>query len=112
SESDALDGPWEGGRLLEEGFYEVVVTNRTASVPGQADSLYLRAIRLAPDSRRRAFLVVGGPGFKTGDGTQAWVAQADLVVGTDSADVEPFLLNTMAERTRLYPGFLDAARRQ
>lgn len=108
---DTLDRPEEGGRLLEEGFYEVVVTNRTAAVPGQTDSLYLRTIRLAPDSRRRVFLVLVGPEFKTGDGTQAWAMQADLVVGADATDVESFLLNTLAERTRLYQGFLDARRR-
>ena len=108
---DALDRPEEGGRLLEEGFYEVVVTNKTASVPGKTESLYQRIIRLPPDSRRHLFLVLVGDEFKTGDGTQAFAAQADLVVGRDGADVETVLLNTMAERTRLFQVFLDARRR-
>jgi hypothetical protein len=70
-------------------------------------------VRLPPDSRRTVFLVLVGDEFKTGDGTQAFAAQADLVVGTDAApnDVESVLLNTMAERTRLYQVFLDARRR-
>lgn len=110
-EIDALDRPEEGGRLLEEGFYEVVVTNKTANVPGKGESLYQRLIRLPPDSRRNVFLVLVGDEFKTGDGTQAWTAQADLVVGRDAGDVEPVLLNTMAERTRLFQTFLDARRR-
>lgn len=108
---DELDRPEEGGRLLEEGFYEVVVTNKTAAVPGKGESLYQRLIRLPPDARRTIFLVLVGDEFKTGDGTQAWRAQADLVVGSDSGDVEQVLLNTMAERTRLFQVFLDARRR-
>jgi predicted Zn finger-like uncharacterized protein len=108
---DALDRPEEGGRLLEEGFYEVVITNRQAPVPGAAESLHQRVIRLAPDSRRRIFLVLIGDEFKTGDGTQAYAMQADLVVGRDAGDIEHVLLNTMAERTRLYQVFLDARRR-
>jgi predicted Zn finger-like uncharacterized protein len=108
---DTLDRPEEGGRLLEEGFYEVVITNRQAAAPGQAESLHQRVIRLAPDSRRRIFLVLIGDEFKTGDGTQAYAMQADLVIGRDGGDAEHVLLNTMAERTRLYQVFLDARRR-
>jgi hypothetical protein len=110
-EIDALDRPEEGGRLLEEGFYEVVVTSKAASVPGQAESLYQRLIRLPPDARRTVFLVLVGDEFKTGDGAQAWAAQADLVIGRDGGDIESVLLNTMAERTRLFQVFLDARRR-
>ncbi len=110
-EIDSLDRPEEGGRLLEEGFYEVVVTNKTANVPGKAESLYQRLIRVPPDARRNVFLVLVGDEFKTGDGTQAWAAQADLVIGRDAGDIESVLLNTMAERTRLFQVFLDARRR-
>lgn len=110
-EIDTLDRPEEGGRLLDEGFYEVVVTNKTAGVPGKSESLYQRLIRLPPDARRGIFLVLVGDEFKTGDGTQAWGAQADLVIGNDSGDVESVLLNTMAERTRLFQGYNDARRR-
>lgn len=108
---DTLDRPEEGGRLLEEGFYEVVITDRNVAVPGQRESLHLRVIRLPPDSRRRIFLVLLGDDFKTGDGTQAYALQADLVIGPDAGDLEHVLLNTMAERTRLYQVFLDARRR-
>ncbi|MET0556799.1 MAG: zinc-ribbon domain-containing protein [Vicinamibacteria bacterium] len=108
---DALDRPEEGGRLLEEGFYEVVITNRQTTVPGQAESLHQRVIRLPPDARRRIFLVLLGEEFKTGDGTQAYAMQADLVIGRDGGDLGHLLLNTMAERTRLYQVFLDTRRR-
>jgi predicted Zn finger-like uncharacterized protein len=108
---DALDRPEEGGRLLEEGFYEVVITNRQTPVPGQVESLHQRVIRLPPDARRRIFVVLLGDEFKTGDGTQAYAMQADLVVGRDAGDLGQVLLNTMAERTRLYQVYLDAKRR-
>jgi hypothetical protein len=108
---DALDRPEEGGRLLEEGFYEVVITNRQTPVPGQTESLHQRVIRLPPDARRRIFVVLLGDEFKTGDGTQAYAMQADLVVGRDAGDLGNVLLNTMAERTRLYQVYLDTKRR-
>jgi hypothetical protein len=108
---DTLDRPEEGGRLLEEGFYEVVVTSKTAAVPGKGESLYQRVVRLPPDARRNVFLVLAGDEFKTGDGAQAFVAQADLVVGAEAGDVEHVLLNTMAERTRLFQVLREARRR-
>ena len=79
--------------------------------PGR-ESLYQRLGRLSPEARRRVFLVLVGDEFKTGDGTQAWAALADLVIQSrDVAGVDNVLLNTLAERTRLYQVFLDARRR-
>ncbi len=109
---DVLDIPEEGGRLLEQGAYSVVVTNRTATVPGQAETLYARLTRLSPEARRRIFVLLAGDEFRTGDGTQAFAAQADLVVNPkDAATVEMPLLNAMAERTRLFQAYREARRR-
>jgi hypothetical protein len=109
---DVLDIPEEGGRLLEQGTYSVVVTNRTAPVPGQAETLYARLCRLNPEARRRIFVVLAGEEFRTGDGAQAFVALADLVVNPkDAAAVEMPLLNAMAEWTRLFQAYRDARRR-
>ena len=53
-----------------------------------------------------------GDEFKTGDGTQAFAAMADLVLnGRDAAGADAALRSTMAERTRLYQVFTDARRR-
>jgi predicted Zn finger-like uncharacterized protein len=109
---DTLDRPEEGGRMLEHGVYDVVITTRNAAIPGRGESLYQRLGRLAPDARRRIFLILVGDEYKTGDGLQAFVALADLVVNPrDASNVETLLLNTIAERSRLYQPYLDARRR-
>ena len=109
---EMLDTPEEGGRLLEQGLYGIVITTRTAAVPGKTEMLYQRVTRLNPDARRRIFLILVGEDLKTGDGTQAFVLQADFVVNPrDAGTVEGALLNAMAERNRVYQAFLEARKR-
>lgn len=109
---DWLDNPDEGGRLLEQGDYGVVVADRSTVVPGRNETLFARLGRLSPDARRRIFVVAVGPEFKTGDGVAAFAATADLAVNpADAAEVEAALLSAMAERARLQQPFLDARRR-
>jgi len=104
--------PEESGRLLEEGVYEVVVTSRAAVMPGLRETLYQRITRLSPDARRRIFLILVGDEFRTGDGTQAFTALADLVVHPkDAGASESVLLNALVERNRLYRAYLDARQR-
>lgn len=108
---DSIDNPEEGSRLIEQGVYDLVVASRAAA-PGGKESLYQRMSRLSPDSRRRVFLVLVGDDFKTGDGTQAWIAMADLVVHPrDLGNADAVLTKTVEERTRLYQVFLDARKR-
>ena len=109
---EVLDTPEEGGRLLEQGAYGIVITTRTAAVPGKGETLYQRVTRLSPEARRRIFLVLVGEDLKTGDGTQAFVLQADFVVNPrDAGNMEGALLNAMAERNRVYQAFLEARKR-
>ena len=109
---EMLDTPEEGGRLLEQGAYGIVVTTRTAPVPGKTEMLYQRVARLNPDARRRIFLILVGEDLKTGDGTQAFVLQADFVVNPkDASSVEGALLNAMGERNRVYQAFVEARKR-
>ena len=109
---EVLDTPEEGGRLLEQGAYGIVVTTRTAPVPGKNEMLYQRVARLNPDARRRIFLILVGEDLKTGDGTQAFVLQADFVVNPkDASSVEGALLNAMGERNRVYQAFVEARKR-
>lgn len=110
---EVLDRLEEGGRMLEDGHFDVVVTSQAADAPGRPETVYQRMGRLPPHARRLIFLILVGDEYKTGDGLQAFTAQADLVVNTrDMATSEAPLLNAMAERKRLYHAYLDARRRQ
>jgi hypothetical protein len=108
---DAFDESGEAVRLLEQGGYAVVVAARTTAAAGK-ETLLQRIGRLNPEGRRRVFVILVGDEFKTGDGTQAFAAMADLVVsGRDTAQADVPLRRTMAERTRLYQLFTEARRR-
>jgi len=109
---DSVDDVEEGAHLLESGVYEVAVTARTPTEPGKPETLAQRMLRLPPDARRRVFVILVGQEFRTADGTQAWAAQADLVVNpADAGRCEHVIRSTMAERKRLYQPLVDARRR-
>jgi predicted Zn finger-like uncharacterized protein len=109
---DSVDDVEEGAHLLEQGVYEVVVTARTPPEPGKPETLAQRILRLPPDARRRVFVILVGQEFRTADGTQAWAAQADLVVNpADAGQCEHLIRSTMNERLRLYQPLVDARRR-
>lgn len=109
---DTVDDVEEGARLLEQGAYELAVTARDTAAAGRPATLSQRILRLPPEARRRVFVVLVGDEFRSGDGTQAWSAQADLVLSTaDAARAEGLVRATLAERRRLYQPFLDARRR-
>jgi len=108
---DTFDDPVEAVRLMEQGVYSVVVTSRATAAVGK-ETLLQRIGRLNPEARRRIFVVLVGDDFKTGDGTEAFAAMADLVLNAgDAALAVVALRSTMAERTRLYQLFNEARRR-
>jgi predicted Zn finger-like uncharacterized protein len=108
---ESLDDWEEGGRLLEQGVYQVVVTSPIGA-PGAKESLYQRAVRISSEARRRIFMVLVGDNLKTGDGTQAFVLQADLVVASrDAATADAIFRNTHAERARVHQVFHEARKR-
>lgn len=109
---DLADDIEEGARLLEQGVYEVAVTAPTPPEPGKPEALAQRMLRLPVEARRRVFVILVGEEFRTADGTQAWAAQADLVVHpADAGRCEHLIRSTMAERKRLYQPLVDARRR-
>ena len=109
---DTVDDVEEGARLLEQGVYEIAVTAREQAAAGRPPTLSQRMLRLPPEARRRVFVVLVGDDFRSGDGTQAWAAQADLVLSTaDATRAENLIRATLAARKRLYQPFLDARRR-
>jgi len=109
---DLVDDIEEGARLLELGVYEVAVTAPTLPEPGKLETLAQRILRLPIEARRRVFVILVSEDFRTADGTQAWAAQADLVVHpTDAGRCEHLIRSTLAERKRLYQPLVDARRR-
>jgi predicted Zn finger-like uncharacterized protein len=109
---DVVEDIEEGARLLEQGVYEVAVTSRGVAEPGRPETLAQRMLRMPLDTRRRVFAILVGDEFRTGDGTQAWAAQADLVLHpNDTARAEHLIRATMTERRRLYQPLVDAHRR-
>jgi predicted Zn finger-like uncharacterized protein len=109
---DVVEDAEEGVRLIEQGVYELAVTSRTQSGDPNKETLYQRLQRLATDYRRGVFVILVGEDFRTGDGTQAWVAQADLVVHpNDAARAEHLIHSTIQERKRLYLPLHDARKR-
>ena len=109
---DVVEDVEEGARLLEQGAYAVAVTSRGGADPGGPMTLAQRMLRLTADPRRRVFVVLVDEGLNTADGTQAWAAQADLVVNSrDVASCENVIRSTLQERRRLYQPYLDASRR-
>lgn len=110
--ADTLDDWEEGGRLLEQGVYELAATARVAGAGGK-ESLYQRINRLSPENRRRLFVLLVGDEFRSGDGTQAYTCMADLVLHSrEASGADALLKGTLAERQRLYQAFFDAQRRR
>jgi predicted Zn finger-like uncharacterized protein len=108
---DTFDDPAEGGRLLEQGVYDVVVTAKIAGSL-MKESLYQRMARLGAEARRRVLLVLVGDEFKTGDGTQAWSFQADLVINSrETAAADAVFRSVAGERNRVYQCFTEARKR-
>jgi predicted Zn finger-like uncharacterized protein len=108
---DTVDDPEEAARLIEQGVYAVVVAAPVAGAGGK-ESPYQRACRLNAEARRRIFLVAVADSVKSGDGTQAFVVQADLVLASkDVPGGDVVFRNILAERKRFYLAFHDAKTR-
>lgn len=96
---------------FEQGDYKLVAT----TIDGFAEDrdVYMKVKRLPSDVRRRLFLVLIGDGYKTGDGTEAFAALADLVVhSNDIPNCDRVLAQTLSERRRVYQTFWDTEDRK
>jgi len=108
---DALNlSDWEETiRQLQQGEYSVVVTepNGAALPEGKCTFTYINELR--PETRRRFFLALVGDDFRTGDGTQAFVATAAVVINSkELGSASTLLPRMMAERDRFFKCMLDA----
>ena len=96
---------------LQQGEYSMLAVSRSG-VPQDRD-LYAVGRTLAPDPRRRVFVLMVGDEFKTGEGAQAFAVLADLVVkGKDALNCDRLLTQTLLERRRLYQTFSDVEERK
>ncbi len=85
------------------------MTSRSAGSAGKTETLAQRILRMPSEARRRVFVVLVGDEFRSGDGTQAWAAQADLVLNpADASRCENLIRALMVERKRLYQPLVDA----
>lgn len=109
---ETVDDFEHAARLLEQGVHDVVATARVAGAAGRPESLYQRLVRLSPDQRRHIFVILVGDEFKSGDGTQAFLVMADLVLSAREAGAGDLTIRTtIAERKRLYQAFDDAQKK-
>src|SRR5258706_8265270 len=109
---DTVDDFEQGSRLLEQGGHDVVATARLAAAAGRPESLYQRMVRLSADQRRRIFVILVGDEFKSGDGTQAFLVLADLVLtAREAGAADQLIRSTINDRKRLYQAFDDARKK-
>jgi hypothetical protein len=104
---DRVDDWEEKSRLLNQGDYNIVVTGKGGSSADE-EKVFQRMKQLSPESRRKTFLVLIGDEFKSGDGNQAFVAAADLVLHPSEVSSERLLRNRIEERSRIYRAFRSA----
>jgi predicted Zn finger-like uncharacterized protein len=106
---DVVEDVGEGARLLAQGVYELAVTAPADGQGRHNESLAQRIKRLPPGTRRRVFVVLVSEEYTTADGTQAWAAQADLVLHPhDAGRCENVLRATLEEKQRLYKPYEEA----
>ena len=96
---------------LDQGDYNFVST--TVNGFPEAQNVYVKLLRSPPERRRRTFLMLIGEEFRTDEGSQAWIRQADLVVHPNDLVASDRLIDTRtAEKERLYQTYLDVEDRK
>jgi hypothetical protein len=93
---------------IHQGRYDIIATHRNGTSPHEEKDLYRLLNMLPPEIRRRIFMVLVGDEFKTGNGTQAFSAMADIVCHPqDLGSADVLLRSTVTERARFYRSFLE-----
>lgn len=108
---EAFDGADDKMLKMQQGDYSIIATPRNG-IP-EDKSVYRAVQTLPPEIRRRVFLVLIGDDFQTGEGTQAFALQADLVLNPkDAPQSDRLLAQTLHERRRIYQTYWDAEDRK
>ena len=108
---DTLENWEEGTRLLDTASFDVVVTTHTASAKG-GYSPYQKLTRMPLDFRRKMTVFLIGDDVVTGEGSQAFKLQADMVINSgELATAGLSVREVMFERKRIYQAYVDALTR-
>jgi hypothetical protein len=98
---------------LQQGLYDVVVTQANGQSSTSKKELVHLVHGLPPESRSRMFLVLVGDDYKTGNTSDAFASLADFVCcPKDMAAADSLLRATIAEKGRLYRSYLDVLRKK
>jgi len=108
---DTLENWEEGARMLDTASFDVVVTTHTVSAKG-GYSPYQKLTRMPLEFRRKMTVLLVGDDVVTGDGSQAFKLQADMVInGGELATAGMGIREVMFERKRVYQAYFDAMTR-
>jgi CheY-like chemotaxis protein len=98
-------------RFLDLGTYAVVAMQRMVA-EGAGITCYQKLGLISADARRSFFLILVGQEYTTGDATQAFVVNGDLVVHSkDAASCEVLVRDIAIERNRVFRVFVESKRR-
>ena len=108
---DTLENWEEGARMLDTANFDVIVTTHSASAKS-GFSPYQKLTRLPLDFRRKITVFLVGDDVVTGDGSQAFKLQADMVINSgELATAGMAIREVMFERKRVYQAYVDALTR-
>ncbi len=87
----------------------MVVTEKDGTALQEGRNTYAFICGLGPEIRRRIFLALVGDDFKTGDGSQAFVLTADVVLQAKDVDSAAKIIPQMiSERDRYFRCLIES----
>ena len=108
---DTLENWEEGARMLDTASFDVIVTTHAVSAKG-GYSPYQKLTRMPLEFRRKMTVFLVGDDVVTGDGSQAFKLQADMVINSgELATAGMGIREVMFERKRVYQAYFDAMTR-
>lgn len=108
---DTLENWEEGARMLDTASFDVIVTTHSVSAKGGYNP-YQKLTRMPLEFRRKMTVFLVGDDVTTGDGSQAFKLQADMVINSNElATAGMGIREVMFERKRVYQAYFDAMTR-
>ena len=108
---DTVENWEEGARMLDTASFDVIVTTHAVSAKG-GYSPYQKLTRMPLEFRRKMTVLLVGDDVVTGDGSQAFKLQVDMVINdSELATAGMGIREVMFERKRVYQAYFDALMR-